>query len=159
LSAEIIVITLGTVVDADFMQKVLVLVAIATIITVGVYGLVAGIVKLDDLGLHLVESGAEGSGREKLGHFILRAAPVLMKGLGIVGTIAMFLVGGGIVVHNVPPLYEAVHHLEVAVHGAGGFVEGVVVTLANGLVGVVVGGVIVGVVTLVNRLRGVESHA
>lgn len=158
LSAEIIVITLGTVVDADFAQKVLVLVAISAIMTVGVYGLVAGIVKLDDLGMHLVDTGGEGSGREKLGGFILRAAPVLMKTLGVVGTIAMFLVGGGIVVHNVPPLYEAVHHLEVAVHSAGGFVEGLVVTLANGLVGVVVGGVIVGGLTLINKARGVEAH-
>lgn len=158
LSAEIIVITLSTVVDAPFLQQVLVLIAISVLITVGVYGLVAGIVKLDDLGLHLVDTGEDGSGREKLGAFILRAAPLLMKGLGIVGTIAMFLVGGGIVEHNVPFVHDAVHHLELAVHDAGPFIEGLTVTLAQGLIGVIVGGLIVAVVTGINKVRGVEAH-
>ena len=116
LSAEIITITLGTVAQAAFAKQVAVLCAIAIIMTVGVYGLVAGIVKLDDLGFLLVK--AEGTGflkkiRRKIGYIILKAAPLLMRFLSIAGTIAMFLVGGGILTHGIPVLH---HEIEEASH-------------------------------------------
>ncbi|MBU3824468.1 MAG: DUF808 domain-containing protein [Candidatus Oceanisphaera merdipullorum] len=107
LSAEIIVITLGIVADAPFTQQVMVLAGIAVAMTIGVYGLVAGIVKLDDLGLYLTQ---KGGALKKLGLVILAACPYLMRGLSIVGTIAMFLVGGGILVHG---LYWLEHGVEV----------------------------------------------
>jgi uncharacterized protein len=112
LSAEIIVISLGTVATAPLPQRIGVLVGIALIMTVGVYGLVAGIVKLDDAGLHLHRSAGDGAfarGKRALGGAILRAAPYLMKGLTIAGTAAMFLVGGGILAHGVPALHHAVY--------------------------------------------------
>ena len=105
LSAEIIVITLGTVATAALVTRVAVLVGIAILMTAGVYGLVAGIVKLDDGALVLTRSGSEAARR--LGRGILSATPWLMKGLTIAGTAAMFLVGGGILTHGVP----ALHHL------------------------------------------------
>ncbi len=113
LSAEIIVITLGTVATEPFVTRLLVLVAIGALMTVGVYGLVAAIVKLDDLGMKLVgDQAGVLSGKptltQRLGLLILASAPYLMKTLGIAGTIAMFLVGGGILVHKV----EALHHLK-----------------------------------------------
>ncbi len=107
LSAEIIVISLGTVAKQAFAVQVGVLIAIAVVMTVGVYGLVAGIVKLDDAGLYLSRrEGESGLVRAKraLGRGILRVAPWLMKFLSIAGMVAMFLVGGGILAHNVPPL-------------------------------------------------------
>lgn len=105
LSAEIVVISLGTVAEASFTTQLAVLSGIAVLMTVGVYGLVACIVKLDDAGLHL--SRKEGRLARALGAAILRVAPWLMKGLSVAGTAAMFLVGGGILVHGIPPL----HHL------------------------------------------------
>ncbi len=112
LSAEIIVITLGTVAAEPFITRLLVLVAIGMVMTVGVYGLVAAIVKLDDLGMKLVgsehgEVPAQPSFGQRLGLLILASAPYLMKTLSVAGTVAMFLVGGGILVHKVP----ALHHL------------------------------------------------
>ncbi|HVE52446.1 MAG TPA: DUF808 domain-containing protein, partial [Ramlibacter sp.] len=105
LSAEIIVISLGTVADQDFVTRVAVLVGIALLMTVGVYGLVAGIVKLDDLGLHLTRRAS--SAAQAVGRGILRAAPWMMKFLSVAGTAAMFLVGGSILEHGIP----ALHHL------------------------------------------------
>ncbi len=105
LSAEIITITLGTVAASAFVTQVVVLIGIALIMTVGVYGLVAGIVKLDDAGLHLAARPADaafGRMQRALGTQIVRSAPYLMKGLAIAGTAAMFLVGGGILTHGVP---------------------------------------------------------
>lgn len=104
LSAEIVVITLGTVAAESLVKQFLVLAGIASIMTVGVYGLVAGIVKLDDLGLYLARQRSQY--KIKIGKAILSFAPVLMKSLGIVGTLAMFLVGGGIFTHNI----SAIHH-------------------------------------------------
>ena len=107
LSAEIIVITLGTVAGAPFSVRVAVLVGIALLMTVGVYGLVAGIVKLDDAGLYLSRRPGHAVAariQRSIGASILGAAPFLMKGLGIAGTAAMFLVGGGILVHGIPAL-------------------------------------------------------
>ena len=109
LSAEIVAITLGTVAQAAFLTQVSVLVGIAAIMTIGVYGLVAGIVKLDDAGLYLSErsgTGAMSGFIRRLGLTILRAAPYLMKGLSIVGTVAMFLVGGGILTHGIATIHR-----------------------------------------------------
>ena len=158
LSAEIIVIVLGTVQEADLITRIAVLSFLAAAITVGVYGLVAGIVKMDDVGMHLIEkrdSTPLASAQRRLGVWILRAAPKLMSALSIVGTAAMFLVGGGILVHGLPPVAEVLHMLEVWAHGlptAGGFVGIVASMLYNGLFGLAAGGAIVGVYLGVRRL-------
>ncbi|MBL8315875.1 MAG: DUF808 domain-containing protein [Rubrivivax sp.] len=149
LSAEIIAITLGTVAQAPFITQVSVLAGIAVVMTVGVYGFVAGIVKLDDLGLWL--SRRPGAMAQALGHGIVGAAPWLMKALSVAGTVAMFLVGGGILVHGVPALHHAIEH---AVQGLGGFAQAVLPTLADGALGVLAGAAVLGLVTLVQRLRG-----
>jgi len=152
LSAEIIVISLGTVATAPLPQRVAVLVGIALLMTVGVYGLVAGIVKLDDAGLHLKRStgdGASARGRRALGGAILRAAPYLMKGLAIAGTAAMFLVGGGILAHGVP----AIRHAVEAIAQAAGALAAVVPLMADGLIGVAAGALSLAAVSAVQRLR------
>lgn len=147
LSAEIIAITLGIVQESTLPTQLAVLTAIAVGMTIGVYGLVAGIVKLDDAGLALSRrDGAAGS----LGRGILVAAPKLMKLLSIAGTVAMFLVGGGILVHGIGPLHHLVLHLAESSGGAGGLVE----TVLNGLVGIVASGLIVAVFTAVQKVRG-----
>jgi uncharacterized protein len=125
LSAEIVAITLGTVAQSSFATQVGVLSGISLVMTVGVYGLVAGIVKLDDAGLHLSQrTGAQRS----LGLLILAFAPWLMKGLSVAGTAAMFLVGGGILVHGIPALHHFGESLgtlaAVALDGAAGLVAG-----------------------------------
>ena len=153
LSAEIVVISLGTVADAGFMRQVLVLTGISTIMTVGVYGLVAGIVKLDDLGLHLTQ--AASAAKRKLGQGILKFAPVLMKTLSVVGTAAMFMVGGGILVHGVPALHHGMEHATAAIAawpGVGGFLGALTPTLLGALAGIVAGGVIVLAVTVGQKL-------
>ena len=153
LSAEIVVITLGTVAEATFGQRVAVLCVIAAAMTVGVYGLVAGIVKLDDLGLRLVDKG--GAAARAIGRGILRFAPFLMKGLSIAGTAAMFLVGGGIITHAVHALHVVVEHATAAVAGvpgAGGVLAAIVPLLIDAAVGVIVGAVILLVVTGVKKL-------
>lgn len=147
LSAEIIAITLGTVADAPLMQQIIVLSGIAIVMTVGVYGLVAGIVKLDDLGLWL--SKKPGGVAQGLGRAILAAAPYMMKTLSVVGTAAMFLVGGGILVHGVPPLHHGIEHL---IGGLGSVAASVLPMVANALVGMVAGAVVLGVVTVVGKL-------
>ena len=152
LSAEIIVITLGTVADADFITRLAVLVGISAIMTVGVYGLVAGIVKLDDAGLYLSQRGgsdAWGAARRALGAGILRAAPWLMKSLSVAGTAAMFLVGGGIIAHGLPALH---HLIEELVHGLGAFAT-VASMLADAVVGLLVGILVLALVSGVQRLR------
>ncbi len=148
LSAEIIAITLGTVANSPFLTQVLVLSGMAIAMTVGVYGFVAGIVKLDDLGLWLSRRGS--SAARALGRGIVNAAPWLMKGLSIAGTAAMFLVGGGILVHGVPPLHHAIQNV---VTPLGGVASAVLPTLADGLLGVVAGALVLAGVTLVQRLR------
>jgi predicted DNA repair protein MutK len=152
LSAEIIAITLGTVAGVPFGQQVAVLVGIALLMTVGVYGLVALIVKLDDLGLHLAEAGPAAA--RALGRGILRAAPWLMKALSVAGTAAMFLVGGGILVHGVPALHHAIEALAAAAAGAAGGVAAALVPLLGNLaVGVVAGAIVLLAVSGVTRLR------
>jgi predicted DNA repair protein MutK len=153
LSAEIIVITLGTVANSPLGLRIGVLVGIALLMTVGVYGLVGAIVKLDDGGLALLRTGSRGL--QALGHGILRATPWLMKTLSVAGTAAMFLVGGGILAHGVPALH---HAIEDAAHGLPGFAAGLTSMLFNALVGIVAGFVVVAIVTLVKRLRGKTSE-
>lgn len=149
LSAEIIAITLGTVAASPFMTQVAVLAGIALVMTVGVYGFVAGIVKLDDLGLWL--SRRSGALAPALGRGIVRAAPWLMKALSVAGTVAMFLVGGGILVHGLPPVHHAVQN---AVQGMGGVAQALLPTLADGVFGLLAGALVLAGVTLVQRLRG-----
>lgn len=147
LSAEIIAITLGTVAEAEFMTRVLVMSGVALAMTVGVYGVVAGIVKLDDLGLRLQRAGSAAV--RSIGDGILVAAPWLMKFLSVAGTAAMFLVGGGILVHGVHPVAEAIEH---ALGGFGGLAGALLPALANGLLGVVAGAVVLAGVTLARKL-------
>ena len=147
LSAEIIVIALGTVQDVPILTQVLVISGIALIMTVGVYGLVAGIVKLDDVGLHLIKDKALGAWarfKRVLGRGILWFAPYLMKTLSIVGTAAMFLVGGGILVHGIPMAYDVIHHAGEAVKSMpmGNILGTITPILLNGIAGVIAGGVV-----------------
>lgn len=131
LSAEIIVITLGSVAHADLTTRILVLCGIAILMTVGVYGLVAAIVKLDDLGLNLINHPLQNPFKKMTGTLILKLAPLLMKFLGIAGTIAMFLVGGGLIAHN----FQFLHHFQesltpifkVGFEGSLGFLTGVLI--------------------------------
>ncbi|SFU67868.1 hypothetical protein SAMN04489707_101440 [Paenacidovorax caeni] len=154
LSAEIIVIALGTVASAPFLQQVAVLVGIAVLMTVGVYGLVGGIVKLDDLGLWL--SGKASSAAQALGRGLLAAAPWLMKALSVAGTAAMFLVGGGILVHGIGPLHHAIEGAGAAVaQGAlGGLWQALATNALNAVAGIAAGAVVLAGVHLVQRLRG-----
>jgi predicted DNA repair protein MutK len=158
LSAEIIVITLGIVATAPFVTRVTVMVGIAVLMTVGVYGLVAGIVKLDDAGLHLSRragAGARARFQRALGTRILGLAPYLMKALSIAGTAAMFLVGGGILVHGIPVVQ---HWIEGLAERAGtlpylgGVLEALGSALANAVIGVVAGAIALAVVSLVRRV-------
>ncbi|QDG59536.1 MULTISPECIES: DUF808 domain-containing protein [Pseudomonas] len=146
LSAEIIAITLGTVADAPLMQQVIVLSGIAIVMTIGVYGLVAGIVKLDDLGLWLTQK--PGQMARSIGGGILRAAPYMMKSLSVIGTAAMFMVGGGILTHGVP----VVHHWVETVSQSVGGVAWLMPTLLNAGVGIVAGAAVLVVVSVVGRL-------
>lgn len=148
LSAEIIAITLGTVADKDFTQQAMVLSAIAIVMTIGVYGIVAGIVKLDDAGLYLTQR--QGSLPQRIGRAILWAAPFLMKALSILGTAAMFLVGGGIVAHGIPWLHHMIEH-----SGAGGGIAAAILpSLLNGLCGLVSGALVLAVFTGIRKFRG-----
>ena len=154
LSAEIIVIALGTVAAAPFAQQVAVLVSIALLMTVGVYGLVAGIVKLDDLGLWL--SGKASAVAQAVGRGLLAAAPRLMKFLSVAGMAAMFLVGGGILVHGIPALHHGIEAMGAAA-GAwplGGVWSALTTNLLNAVVGLVAGALVLGAWLLVQRLRG-----
>jgi len=155
LSAEIIAITLGTVEKADFARQALVLCSIAIVMTVGVYGLVAGIVKLDDAGLYLRQ--CKGALLQKLGGAILWMAPLLMKTLSILGTAAMFLVGGGIVVHGISPLHHFIEHLAESMKAAGGVgAIGAALTpsLLGGIIGLIAGILVLLVVMAFKKLRG-----
>jgi len=154
LSAEIIVIALGTVKDAEFITQVAVVTGIAAIMTVGVYSMVAGIVKLDDAGLALLQARATdniGKLKRSMGKGILSVAPYLMKLLSIVGTIAMFIVGGGILVHGIPGSHDVLHHADEfmrSVPVAGNILAIMVPLLINIFVGILLGAVVLGVVSL-----------
>jgi len=148
LSAEIIVLSLGVVSSAPFLNQVSALVVIALAMTVFVYGLVAGIVKLDDLGLYLSRKGAALAA---VGRGLLVSAPWLMKFLSVAGTAAMFLVGGGILVHNVPALHHAVQAL-----GGEGQWGWLVNALGNMVVGIIAGAIVLAAVTGFQKLRGAK---
>jgi predicted DNA repair protein MutK len=147
LSAEIIVITLGTVATAAFSQQVAVLVGISVLMTVGVYGLVAGIVKIDDLGLHLSRSASAAT--QAIGRSLLVFAPWLMKALSVLGTAAMFLVGGGILLHGVPAWGHAVEHWAQAL----GALSGLANSVAGGVFGLMAGAAVVVAVSAFARLK------
>ncbi|MGS4818133.1 DUF808 family protein [Raoultella terrigena] len=148
LSAEIVAITLGIVADAPLLNQIMILSGIALLVTVGVYGLVGIIVKLDDMGYWLVEKSsvlARGVGKA-----LLAVAPRLMKVLSIVGTLAMFLVGGGIVVHGITPLHHAVENLA---SGMSGFTASLLPTGVNLVLGFIIGAVVVVGVKAISALR------
>ena len=151
LSAEIIVITLGTMSTAPLGQQVLALSAVAVGATVLVYGLVAGIVKLDDLGVALERRG-DGASR-RIGAGILRAAPILMKALGILGTVAMFTVGGSIIVHGAPMVEHFIEGLAAPLAARASMLGTIATTVLHAVSGVVAGGIAVGMVILAKRLR------
>ncbi|SOY67862.1 DUF808 domain-containing protein [Cupriavidus taiwanensis] len=161
LSAEIIVISLGTVANAPFGQRLAVLCAIAVIMTVGVYGLVAGIVKLDDAGLYLSKQAS--AALRWLGQGLLRLAPLLMKTLSFAGTAAMFLVGGGILMHGIPAMHhvtEAVALAAAGVPAVGGVLAVLAPVLLDGIAGIVAGGLVLAVVSVVKAgMRAVRPSA
>ena len=164
LSAEIIVISLGTVATASFAMQVTVLTVIALALTIGVYGLVAGIIKLDDGGLYLSQKNGDSMSHKmqrSIGAFIVRAAPVLMKGLSIVGTAAMFLVGGGILTHGIHWAREWILQLASSAStmpGIGGILHLALPTLMDALTGILAGAVILLSVTITERAwRGIKS--
>ncbi len=163
LSAEIIAITLGTVQESAFITQLSVLVGIAIAMTIGVYGLVAGIVKLDDLGLWLTKRPGGGAGvalQHRIGGAILKAAPYLMRALTVVGTAAMFLVGGGILTHGIPALHHAIEGLAAqATEVLGHWVGAVVPTLLDGLVGIAAGALVLVGVTVGRKLLAKPAPA
>ena len=148
LSAEIVVISLGSVGDAPLLQRVIVVAGLALMMTVGVYVLVAGIVKLDDMGLWLFKKRSAAA--QAAGRFLLWSVPWLMRALSVVGTLAMFLVGGGILAHGIAPLVHWLHEVELS---WGGLLGSVTAMLINLLVGVLAGAVVLGVVQGIKKLR------
>ena len=155
LSAEIVAITLATVAEAPFGTRVAVLTGIAVLMTVGVYGLVAGIVKLDDVGLHL--SKAEGTGtfdrmQRALGRAILFTAPYMMKAISVAGTAAMFMVGGGILVHGIPGAEAFLHGIAAGVGAGSGVPEVIAMAVLGALVGVIAGAIALACVYGISRV-------
>ncbi len=166
LSAEIITITLGTVSGETLWMQSLVLSLVAVMLTIGVYGLVAGIVKLDDGGLYLSRLTGQQAPRRfarTLGRGILILAPYLMKTLSVLGTVAMFVVGGGIIVQGITPLYDTIHLLAQGLAdlpGVGGAFSMLAPVVVDGLLGVVFGAVVLGVVSIGRRIwpgRGAKA--
>lgn len=152
LSAEIIVITLGTVAGEPFIKQLSVLALIAVVMTIGVYGLVAGIVKLDDAGLYL--SRKASSLLRGLGNLLLSAAPLLMKSLSVIGTAAMFMVGGGILTHGIPAAHHLIEQLAASAAGLpalGAVLSVLTAPLLNGLAGILAGAMVLAVVSGASR--------
>jgi predicted DNA repair protein MutK len=164
LSAEIITITLGTVAQSKLQTQVAVLCLVALLMTVGVYGLVAAIVKLDDAGLALARlDGRRPAARalRALGGVLLRATPWVMRSLGVAGTVAMFLVGGGILVHGVPPLHTAIEHSARTVGAwptVGGALAALLPLALDAVVGIAAGTLALAGVRGVQRLRPGNSQ-
>lgn len=153
LSAEIIVITLGTVAAATMSSKIIVLSLIAIVMTIGVYGLVAIIVKIDDMGMYLAQQTSDF--KQSLGRGLLAFAPKLMKTLSIVGTAAMFLVGGGIINHAVPVIHHFTEHsVEYAqdIPTVGNIIGALTPTLINFAVGILAGGIVVAVLFIAQTI-------
>ncbi|ELY3738721.1 DUF808 domain-containing protein [Cronobacter sakazakii] len=153
LSAEIVAITLGIVAEAPLLNQVLVLSGIAVLVTLGVYGIVGVIVKLDDMGYWLADKRSALA--RGVGKGLLVTAPWLMKALSVLGTIAMFLVGGGIVVHGIAPLHHGIEHWAQSLGGVG---AAVMPTVLNLVLGFILGAVVLAVVSLIERLRGKPAH-
>ncbi|MDU4126913.1 DUF808 domain-containing protein [Pantoea sp.] len=149
LSAEIVAITLGIVSESPLLNQVIILAGIAILVTIGVYGIVAAIVKIDDLGFWLREKSSPIA--QGIGSVLLAAAPWLMKILSVVGTIAMFLVGGGIVVHGITPLH---HLIEEVSSGFSGWIAMLLSNGANLVLGFIIGSIVLLVVNLIAKLRG-----
>jgi len=149
LSAEIVAITLGIVSDAPLMNQVLILAGIAILVTVGVYGIVACIVKIDDLGMWLQEKSS--SVAKGIGGALLALAPWMMKILTVVGTIAMFLVGGGIIAHGVPAIHHFISHYSA---DYSGLMASLINNLANLVLGLIVGAIVLLGVNLIAKMRG-----
>lgn len=148
LSAEIIVITLGAVAEKSLITQTFVVVIISVLMTIGVYGLVAGIVKLDDAGLHLMKTSgitAWSGFKRNFGRLILRFAPYLMKGLSIVGTAAMFIVGGGIIVHGIPGSHELIQQAQAVLQGIAG-IGSVLAVITPIVISIMTGFIIGGIV-------------
>ncbi|MFL9879189.1 DUF808 domain-containing protein [Herbaspirillum rhizosphaerae] len=158
LSAEIIAITLGTVATAPLQQQIIVLIGIALIMTVGVYGVVAGIVKLDDGGLYLLRTGGNsgfGQFKQRVGRAILVAAPYMMKSLTVIGTVAMFMVGGGILTHGIPPVHHWIADVSTplaALPAVGGLLSVIAPSVIDAVFGVIAGGVVLLLVEAVKRV-------
>lgn len=157
LSAEIIAIALGTVADKDIMTQTIVVSGIAIAITIGVYGIVAAIVKMDDVGLHLLQNAPEGKRgilHRNVGQGLLSFAPKLMKILTVVGTAAMFLVGGSILLHGLP---DAHHIIETAVQTAenvpaiGNVLGWMTPVILDAVAGIVAGGIVMGTVKIISK--------
>ena len=155
LSAEIVVIALGTMTDKPFTTQVATLSVIGILMTVGVYGLVAAIVKIDDLGLHLQR---KGSMLRSIGSGLLAFAPVLMKFLSFAGTAAMFLVGGGILVHNLPFLHHQMENMHTWTNAYGTIVSGASDMGYNLIVGLIAGALALMATMLISRMRGKPAH-
>lgn len=153
LSAEIIVIALGSVAAATFAKQAAVVVSIAVLMTVGVYGFVALIVKLDDIGMHLCKKPNPVA--QLFGNFLLAAAPRLMKLLSVLGTAAMFMVGGGIVTHSIPVVHHWIEHSAVATEPVGWLTSSVL----NGVAGVVIGALVLLVVNLCGKVIKRKKHS
>ncbi|WP_374529502.1 DUF808 domain-containing protein [Acinetobacter sp.] len=153
LSAEIVVISLGTVATATFISKLTVLSIIAIVMTIGVYGFVGLIVKIDDIGLYLTQQG--GNFKKSIGRFLLAFAPKLMKTLTVVGTIAMFLVGGGIINHAVPLIHhfteDTVDHLEL-IPSFGSIFGALTPMLINLMIGIAAGLAVILVLTVFKKI-------
>jgi predicted DNA repair protein MutK len=158
LSAEIVVISLGTVATQPFLTRLAVLVGIALVMTVGVYGLVAAIVKMDDAGLWLSQRPGDGAGLQRsVGRGLLRSAPWLMKALSVLGTAAMFLVGGSIIAHGLPPVHHWAEDVAATVAqwgDVGAILRPVTTLLTDALVGIVAGALAVAAWEVIGRLRG-----
>lgn len=158
LSAEIMVISMNEVADVDFWLKAVILVVVAILITAVVYGAVALIVKMDDVGLHMTQNGRTAGGR-RFGAGLVKAMPHVLTAITVIGTVAMLWVGGHIVLVElaalgVPWPYDVQHGIVHAVEAAGGFVAWLVETLTSALWGLIWGSLALGVVLVVNRLRG-----
>jgi predicted DNA repair protein MutK len=156
LSAEIIVIALGTVANVSLSSQILVVSAIAIVMTSGVYGLVALIVKLDDMGLYLINKYKTGL-RNKIGAGLLWFAPQLMKTLSVVGTAAMFLVGGSIIVHGLPILHHIVDNIHLwaqSLNTMSGVSDIMLPILFNLVVGLVLGCLVVAITAIINGIKG-----
>ncbi len=159
LSAEIIVIALGTVKEAAFISQATVVATVAIVMTLGVYGLVAGIVKLDDAGLTLLQTNRQSISakmKHQIGRAILWFAPTLMRTLSVVGTAAMFLVGGSILLHGIPNTHDLLHHIDETVHMlplVGNFMAFITPLLINMIIGIIAGAIVLTIINLISRLK------